>query len=75
MYRNNYSKFKGKNISMAYNPISNLSLGCGFADIIKMKNNNINVCIGTDGVGSGYTLNLFKHLNFAYLLSKGLLKI
>jgi 5-methylthioadenosine/S-adenosylhomocysteine deaminase len=60
---------------MAYNPISNLSLGCGFADIIKMKNNNINVCIGTDGVGSGYTLNLFKHLNFAYLLSKGLLKI
>jgi len=74
VYIDDYSKFKDKDVSMAYNPISNLSLGCGFADIIKMRDNNINVCIGTDGVGSGYTLNLFKHLNFAYLLSKGMYK-
>ena len=74
VYIDDYSKFKNKDVSIAYNPISNLSLGCGFADIIKMKENNINVCIGTDGVGSGYTLNLFKHLNFAYLLSKGIYK-
>ena len=74
VYIDDYSKFKNKDVSIAYNPISNLSLGCGFADIIKMRENDINVCIGTDGVGSGYTLNLFKHLNFAYLLSKGIYK-
>lgn len=74
VYIDEYSKFKNKDVSIVYNPISNLSLGCGFADIIKMRENNINICIGTDGVGSGYTLNLFKHLNFAYLLPKAIYK-
>ena len=41
VYIDDYSKFKNKDVSIAYNPISNLSLGCGFADIIKMKENNI----------------------------------
>jgi 5-methylthioadenosine/S-adenosylhomocysteine deaminase len=74
VYIDNIEIFKDKDISIVHNPISNLTLGCGFADIVKFKNNNINVSIGTDGVGSGYTLNMFKHLSFAYLLPKGLYK-
>ncbi len=63
---------KNKDISIVHNPISNLALGCGIADIINFKRNNLNVCLGTDGVGSAYTLNMFKHLPFAYLLQKGI---
>lgn len=74
VYIDDFSIFKNKDITIVHNPISNLALGCGFADIVKMKENNINVCIGTDGVGSGYTLNLFKHLAFAYLIPKGIYK-
>ncbi|MFA7688787.1 MAG: amidohydrolase [Bacilli bacterium] len=74
IYIDNIEIFKNKDVSIVHNPISNLALGCGFADIVKFKKNNINVSIGTDGVGSGYTLNMFKHLPFAYLLPKGLYK-
>ncbi len=65
---------KKKNVSIVNNPISNLSLGCGICDIKKYIKNNINVCIGTDGVGSCYNLDLFRHMNFSYLIQKGLHK-
>lgn len=74
VYLDNVDKFKNKYISIVHNPISNLALGCGFADIVKFINNGINVCIGTDGVGSAYSLNLFRHLPFAYLIPKGVYK-
>ncbi len=69
---NNLEQFKKTDLSIVHNPVSNLALGCGIADIVKYKKNNINVCIGTDGIGSGFHLNLFKHLTFAYLLPKGI---
>lgn len=74
VYLKDIDDLKGKDISIVHNPISNLALGCGIADIVNFKNNNLNVCLGTDGVGSAFTLNLFKHLPFAYLLQKGTYK-
>lgn len=64
------NEFKGKDISFVHNPISNLNLGCGIADIQKYKK-YVNVALGTDGVGSGNNLNLFYHMSLVDLLQKG----
>ena len=39
-------------ISIATCPVSNLRLGCGVANIKKMQEEGLNICIGTDGQGS-----------------------
>ena len=64
------NSFKDKDISFVHNPLSNLNLGCGIADIKKYKN-YVNVCLGTDGVGSGNNLNMFYHMSLTDLLQKG----
>lgn len=66
-------KLKGKDISFSHNPISNLNLGCGIADITKYKD-YVNICLGTDGQGSGNNLNMFYHMSLVDLLQKGLYK-
>lgn len=62
--------FKNKDIHFVHNPISNLDLGCGIADITKYKN-YVNIALGTDGQGSGNNLNLFYHMSLVDLLQKG----
>ena len=63
---------KNKDVSIVHNPISNLNLGCGIADIPKYIKNGINVCLGTDGQGSGNNLNMFYHMSIVDLLQKGI---
>lgn len=63
---------KNKNVSIVTNPLSNLNLGCGIADLISYKKHNINICLGTDGQGSGNNLNLFKHMLLVANLQKAL---
>ena len=48
---------------IVYNPISNMKLGSGFADVVKLRKNGINVAIGTDGQGSTNTLDMFEEIN------------
>lgn len=62
---------KNKDISICTNPVSNLNLGCGIADLVKYKNNGINICLGTDGQGSGNNMNLFYHMSMLDYLQKG----
>lgn len=64
-------EFKGKDISFVHNPISNLNLGCGIADIVKYKD-YVNVCIGTDSQGSGNNLNMLYHMSIVDLLQQGM---
>lgn len=64
------NEFKDKDISFVHNPLSNLNLGCGIADIKKYKD-YVNVSLGTDGVGSGNNLNMFYHMSLVDLLQKG----
>lgn len=64
---------KGKDASIVTNPISNLNLGCGIANIVKYKD-YVNVCLGTDGQGSGNNMNLFYHMSILDLLQKGTYK-
>lgn len=63
-------KLKGKDVSFVHNPISNLNLGCGIADISKYRD-YVNICLGTDGQGSGNNMNLFYHMSITDLLQKG----
>ena len=63
-------EFKNRNVSFVHNPVSNLSLGCGIADIVKYSK-YVNIALGTDGVGSGNNLNMFYHMSLVDLLQKG----
>ncbi len=62
---------KNRDVSVCTNPVSNLNLGCGIADLVKYKKNDINVCLGTDGQGSGNSLNLFYTMSLVDYLQKG----
>lgn len=64
---------KNYDVSFVTNPISNLNLGCGIANISKYQN-YVNICLGTDGQGSGNNLNMFYHMSVTDLLQKGLYK-
>lgn len=68
------SIIKDKDVSICTNPVSNLNLGGGIADIKKYMSNGINICLGTDGAGSGNNLNLFYHMSLLDNLQKGLYK-
>lgn len=63
-------KLKDYDVSVIHNPISNLNLGCGCADIVKYKN-YVNIGLGTDSQGSGNNMNLFYHMSVVDLLQKG----
>ena len=63
-------KLSEHDVSISHNPVSNLDLGCGVANITKYKK-YVNVCLGTDGVGSCNNLNMFYHMSLVDLLQKG----
>ena len=62
--------FKDKDVTFVTNPVSNLNLGCGIADLVKYRD-YVNLAIGTDGQGSGNNLNMFYHMSLVDLLQKG----
>ena len=53
------------------NPASNAKLGNGIAPVAKYLGMGINVCIGTDGVSSNNTLNMFREMALLSLMQKG----
>lgn len=60
-----------KNISCAHNPVSNLKLGSGIARIPEMLRAGVNVALGTDGVSSNNSHDLFEELKLSALLPCG----
>lgn len=62
---------KKADASVATNPVSNMKLGNGFADVPAMLEAGINVCIGTDGAASNNALNMFHEMNILGLVHKG----
>jgi 5-methylthioadenosine/S-adenosylhomocysteine deaminase len=56
---------------IAHCPASNLKLGSGIAPVSSLLNNNVNVCIGTDGAASNNRLDMFSEMRLAALLAKG----
>lgn len=63
---------RAHDVRVAHNPISNLKLGSGIADISKLLDLGIKVGIGTDGVASNNNYDMFEELRTAALLQKGL---
>lgn len=57
-------------VTVANNPISNLKLASGFADVGQMLRSGINVGLGTDGAASNNNLNLFEELKLYATLNK-----
>ena len=53
-------------------PQSNLKLASGLCPVQKLLDADVNVALGTDGAASNNSLDLFKELNMAALLAKGL---
>jgi len=59
-----------KNVHLAHNPLSNLKLASGLAPVCEMLNSGVNVVIGTDGMASNNSHDLFEEIKMASLLQK-----
>lgn len=59
-----------KGVTVANNPISNLKLASGFADVGQMLKHGINVGLGTDGAASNNNLNMFEELKLFATMNK-----
>jgi 5-methylthioadenosine/S-adenosylhomocysteine deaminase len=62
--------FKQSGAKIAHNPVSNLKLASGISRLTDLLSNGITVGIGTDGVTSNNTLDMFESMKFASLLQK-----
>jgi 5-methylthioadenosine/S-adenosylhomocysteine deaminase len=60
-----------KGVNVAHNPTSNLKLGSGIARVPEMTAKGINVALGTDGAASNNNLSMFKEMQMAALIHKG----
>lgn len=58
-------------VHAVHNPVSNLKLGSGVADVPAMLKSGINVALGTDGAASNNRLDMFGEMRTAALLAKG----
>ena len=55
---------------ISHNPISNCKLSSGICDVVKLRKNGINVGLGTDGIGSTTTLDMFEEMKTTAYLQK-----
>lgn len=60
-----------KGISCVHNPWSNLKLGSGVAPIPAMMRAGVNVALGTDGMSSHNSADLFSDIKLAAVLHNG----
>ena len=60
-----------KHVSCVHNPWSNLKLGSGVAPVPDMLQAGVNVALGTDGMSSHNSADLFADLKLAALLPSG----
>ncbi|MBR4099290.1 MAG: amidohydrolase [Clostridium sp.] len=60
-----------KGVSVAHNPYSNLKLGSGIAPVPAMWKAGVNVSLGTDGVSSHNSTDMFADIKLAAILHNG----
>ncbi len=56
--------------TVAHNPVSNLKLASGIAPVTRMIQKGVNVALGTDGVASNNSHDLFEEIKLASILQK-----
>ena len=54
-----------------HNPVSNLKLASGFAPVTAMEKAGVNVALGTDGVSSNNSHDMFEEIKLAAIMHKG----
>lgn len=59
-------------VGVSHNPISNLKLASGVANVREMLNKGICLGIGTDGAASNNALDVFEEVKTAAILQKGM---
>jgi 5-methylthioadenosine/S-adenosylhomocysteine deaminase len=59
-----------KGVTVVHNPLSNLKLASGLAPVAKMQKIGVNAALGTDGVSSNNSHDLFEEMKMASLLQK-----
>jgi len=57
-------------VAIAHNPVANLRLGSGIADVRKMLDYGLKVGIGTDGASSSDNQNMYESVRMGALLSR-----
>lgn len=60
-----------RNITAVHNPVSNLKLGSGVARVPALLKAGVNVALGTDGVASNNSHDMFEEIKLAAILHKG----
>ena len=60
-----------RGVTAVHNPVSNLKLGSGVADVPALLAEGVNVALGTDGASSNNNLDLFEEIKLAAILHKG----
>ena len=60
----------GNGAAVVHCPVSNLKLSSGLAPVMKMRGRGINVALGTDGVCSNNSHDMFEEIKTAALLQK-----
>ena len=60
-------KIKG---GISHNPISNCKLSSGICNVAKLRENGITIGLGTDGIGSTTTMDMFEEMKTAAYLQK-----
>lgn len=58
--------------AVVHNPVSNLKLASGVADVPAMRRRGITVALGTDGASSNNNLDLFEEIKLTGILHKGI---
>ena len=57
--------------TVAHNPVSNLKLGSGIAPIPAMLEAGVTVALGTDGVASNNSLDMFEEIKVGTIIQRG----
>ena len=60
-----------RGVTAVHNPYSNLKLGSGIAPIPAMKKAGVNIALGTDGVSSNNSHDMFEEMKLASVLHNG----
>ena len=68
---NDMTILREKGVTVAHNPISNLKLASGIARVNDMLNRGVRVGLGTDGVCSNNSHDMFEEMKMCALLQKG----
>lgn len=62
---------KKRGCHLIYNPGSNMKLASGFFPYQKIKEQKINICLGTDSACSNNNLDMFEEMKLAALVQRG----